>query len=464
MNVSSIYGYNPTLSLINALYPTSSASSLFGVSGTAGISSLFSLGGVQTSISSVGNLLNSVETLESAAQSLAGLGTFDARTVTSSNAKVATASVGAGTASGTYAVEVGQLAQAQTLSSAAQTSSLTPIGSGASTLSFQFASGKTSQVTVGSSSNTLGGVASAINSADIGLQAKVISSSAGYRLSVTGQSGAANAFTIGVTGNSGMSNLLTYPAEGGSGVTLTSQAQNAEGLLNGTAFVASTNTVATATPGLTLNLAATGKTSLSVAPDSAMTKTVSSFVAAYNDVQTTLTKLSTENTSLGLSVSYLRSQLSNAVGDSSSLARIGIISNANGTLSLNSPAFNAAVSASPASVAGVLSSPSTGLAERVTSLTDGALSASRLLQVAMPSFSSSSLLGMSGQSWEYSYLSQLGVLDTAASATSLSSLLFNEMLGSTTLSTSSTSTSSQFLQSLLAQQAYSTSLLSATVG
>jgi flagellar hook-associated protein 2 len=464
MNVSSIYGYNSTLSLINALYPTSSVSSLLGVSGTSGVSSLLSLGGVQTSISSVGNLLNSVETLESAAQSLAGLGKFDARTVTSSNAKVATASVGGGTSTGTYAVEVRQLAQAQTLSSAPQTSSLTPIGSGAASLTFQFASGETRQVALGSASNTLAGIASAINSADIGLRAQVVSSSAGYQLSVTGQSGAANAFTVGVSGNAGMADLLAYPAQGSSGVRLTSQAQNAEGLLNGTAFTASTNTVGTATAGLTLNLVATGKTSLSVAPDSAMTKTVSSFVAAYNDVQTTLTKLSTENTSLGLSVSYLRSQLSNAVGDSSSLARIGIISNANGTLSLNSPAFNAAVSASPASVAGVLSSPSTGLAERVTSLTDGALSASRLLQVAMPSFSSSSLLGMSGQSWEYSYLSQLGVLDTAASATSLSSLLFNEMLGSTTSSTSSTATSSQFLQSLLAQQAYSTSLLSATVG
>ncbi|UCV01970.1 flagellar filament capping protein FliD [Dechloromonas denitrificans] len=464
MNVSSIYGYNPTLSLINALYPTSSVSSLFGVSGTSGVSSLLSMGGVQTSISSVGNLLNGVETLESAAQSLAGLGKFDARTVTSANAKIATASVGAGTASGTYAVEVRQLAQAQTLSSAPQTSSLTPIGSGAASLTFQFASGETRQVALGSASNTLAGIASAINSADIGLRAQVVSSSAGYQLSVTGQSGAANAFTVGVSGNAGMADLLTYPAQGSSGVTLTSQAQNAEGLLNGTAFTASTNTVGTATPGLTLNLVATGKTALSVAPDSAMTKTVSSFVDAYNAVQTTLTGLGSENTSLGLSVSYLRSQLSNALGDSTSLARIGITGNANGTLSLNAPAFNAAVSASPASVAGVLSSSSTGLAGRVAALTDGALSASRLLQVAVPSFNSSSLLGTSGQSWEYSYLGQLGVLDTANTSSGLSSLFLNEMLGSSASSTANGSASNQFLQSLLAQQAYNANLLSATVG
>lgn len=463
MNVSSIYGYNPTLSLINALYPTTSVSSLSGVSGTSGISSLLSPTGVQTSISSVGTLLNGVETLGSAAQSLAGLGAFDARTVTSSNAKVASASAGDGTATGTYTVEVRQLAQAQSLSSAPQTSSLTPIGNGAATLSFQFASGETRQVALGSASNTLPGIASAINSADIGLQALVVSSSAGYQLSLTGQSGAANAFTIGVSGNAGVDSLLAYPAQGNSGLTLSSQAQNAEGLLNGTAFTASTNTLGTATPGLTLNLAATGKTTLSVAPESAMTTTVKSFVDAYNTVQTTLTRLGSENSSLGLSVSYLRSLLSSAVGESTSLARIGITSNANGTLSLNATAFNAALTASPASVESVLSSPATGLAERVTSLTDGALSASRLLQLAVPSFNSSSLLGTSGQSWKYSYLSQLGVLDTPSSS-NLSSLFLTEMLASATSSSANGATSKQFLQSLLAQQAYNANLLSASFG
>ena len=94
------------------------------------------------------------------------------------------------------------------MSSAPQSSSLTPIGNGAATLSFQFASGETRQVALGSASNTLPGIASAINSANIGLQAQVVSSSAGYQLSLTGQSGAANAFTIGVSGNAGVDSLL----------------------------------------------------------------------------------------------------------------------------------------------------------------------------------------------------------------------------------------------------------------
>ncbi len=470
MNISSLYSYNTAFSLINALYPTSSVSSVSGISGLSGLSSVLHPAGVETSISSLGSLLSGVDTLKSSSASLAALKGFDARAVASSNAKVATASAGAGTAVGTYAVEVTQLAQAQTLTTAAQASSLSRIGNSASTLTFQFASGETRELALGGTNNTLAGIAATINAAGIGVKAQVINSSSGYQLGLSGQSGAANAFTIGVSGNSAMAELLAYPPGGGSGPALTTQAQNAEGLIDGTAFVASTNAVSTATPGLALNLVATGKASLSVAPDAAITKTLTSFLDAYSAVQNTLSTLGTENTTLGWSVSYLRSQLSSALGSDESLARIGITTNPNGTLALNTQSFTAALGESPTTVANILNSEGTGVAARVKSLTEGTLSPTNLLQYALPSMAYSSLPGASEQSWQHTYLSQLGVFDSTNTSSNYSSLLLNQLLNTSSTNssnpfgTSNSSTGNQFLLSLLDQQASNARILSASFG
>lgn len=465
MDISSLYSYNAMFSMVNALYPTTSVSSVSGIPGLSTASNVLSLTGVGADISSVGSLMNGVETLQAASKSLMALKGFDARKVATSDAKVASASAGAGTALGTYAVEVSQLAQAQSLTTGPQASSLSRIGSGAATLTFGFANGETREVSLAGTDNTLGRIASAINAAGIGVKAQVAESPSGYRLSLTGQSGAANAFTIDVAGNAAVGDLLAYPAGGGGGPTLTAQARNAEGLLDGAAFVSGTNTVSTAIEGLTLSLASTGKASLTVAPDTELTKTVGSFVEAYNAVQTTLNTLGTENTTLGWSVSYLRSQLTDALGDDASLARIGIATQSDGTLSINAQAFNAALSATPEKVASLLSSDATGLAGRVASLTEGSLSPTNLLQYALPSANySAGLLGTSDQGWEYLYLSQLGVLDTGSRSPSFSSLLFNELLNANLSSPSGASSSNQFLLSFLDQQAANERLLSATFG
>jgi flagellar hook-associated protein 2 len=457
MDVSSIYGlgYTPAASLINALYPTSSVS---GISGLSGLASLLPLSGIQTSISTTGTLMNEVEALQSSAQKLADAGKFDARAVSSMNAKIATGSAAAGTANGSYAVEVRQLAQAQTLTTSAQASSLTPLGSGPATLSFTFASGQTKQVSLSGNDNTLAGMAASINSAGIGIEAKVVSTNNGYQLTMTGQTGSLNAFTVGVTGNAGVANLLAYSPGSSTGPTLTAAAQNAEGLINGNAFASGTNVVNTAA-GLTLSLVSTGKTALSVAPDSGLAKTVSNFVSAYNAVQSSLTALGTDNSTLGLSAAYLRGSLSASLASPSDLAQVGITLNANGNLNFNEKTFAVSLAKSSANVASALGS--SGLAGRISSLTEGSLSPGNLLKLTMPSLDYSGSLMTSGRNSAYSYLGQLGVLDNLGGGANLSSqwLLYglsNSLSGNSTSSVGS----SQFLQSLLAQQALNASLLS----
>lgn len=451
MNVSSVYAYNSAISRLYGLAPAGSVGAL---GSTSGIGNALSLAGVQSSISSTGTLLGNVETLRSAAQALADAGQFTQRSVATSDSKVATAGAAAGTANGRYAVEVKQLAQAQTLTTAAQASSLTRLGSGATTLEFQFASGESRQVTVSADNNTLGGIASAINAAGIGVTAEVVSSAAGYQLKMTGQSGAANAYTVAATGNAAVGGLVSYAPGGSSGASLGSAARNAEGLINGNAFVSGTNTVNSG--GLTLDLRATGKTVLSVAPDSRLTQAVSDFVGAYNAVQTSLNGLGGDG--LGLNSAYLRGQLSAALDSTAKLAQVGIGRNTDGTLSLNAKTLEAAIAKSPSDVASVLSSPGTGLAQRVDELTDGALSPKNLLKLTASSLYSSAF--DSG----YGYLGQLGM--TGSNGTGYSGLASQWLLyqlgnSGTANEAAGASGAASFLQSLLAQQSLNTSLLSA---
>jgi flagellar hook-associated protein 2 len=275
---------------------------------------------------------------------------------------------------------------------------------------------------------------------------------------MTGQTGSLNAFTVGVTGNAGVANLLGYSPGSSTGPTLTAAAQNAEGLINGNAFASGTNVVNTAA-GLTLSLVSTGKTALSVAPDSGLAKTVSNFVSAYNAVQSSLTALGTDNSTLGLSAAYLRGSLSASLASPSDLAQVGITLNANGNLNFNEKTFAVSLAKSSANVASALGS--SGLAGRISSLTEGSLSPGNLLKLTMPSLDYSGSLMTSGRNSAYSYLCQLGVLDNLGGGANLSSqwLLYglsNSLSGNSTSSVGS----SQFLQSLLAQQALNASLLS----
>lgn len=451
MDVSSIYGFNSTVSLINSLYPTTRVSSLVGGSS---VSSLLGSTSSSSSISSLGHLLSDVENLQQKSAALATANRFDVRSTASSQDQVATATASAGTALGTYQLKVEQLAQAQTLSTAALSSPSTSIGSaGPATISFQFASGEQRNVTLGSTGNTLSGIASAINNAGIGIQAKIVSSPGGYQLTLNGQAGADNAFNISVAGNSAVAGLLSYSPGSTSGAALTAQAQDAKGLINGNAFTASNNTVSTGVAGLTLNLNKIGETSLTVAPDTTLTKAAGALVDAYNAVNTSLLSLGFENAGLGSGLSALRSQLANTLGNASGLAQIGITSNSDGTLKLNSKKFETALNSNPDLVAGLFSNNGQGLAEKVQTLTEGSLSPTNLLQISAPNLNASST-----SNDLLSYLGQFGTGAASGSTASLSSqMLVAQLLGSG--SSSGNQGGNQFLESIMAQQSFNQNLM-----
>lgn len=322
-------------------------------------------------ISNPGQLINADETLQRAALALVLPNSFNAQTVTSSAPSVATASA-KGVPPGNYAVQVSQLAQAQTLNSSAQMSPFSSIGSGAATLNFAFASGISRSIPLSSNDNNLAAISSDINQANIGITAKVLTTSAGSKLQLTGQTGSANAFSVNATGNESLEQLLKTTS--GGGLTQTAAAQNAAGSVNGIAFSGSANSVFTDIPGLALNLNAVGSTTLHVAPSTVNINGVQSFINALNQFQAALRQPDEGSHGQEQSLPPLQAALNQILTQSQpALNRIGITQNQNGSLSFNPEAFQAASTSNPAAVAQVFTNNGSGVADRILTLIENSL-------------------------------------------------------------------------------------------
>ena len=225
----------------------------------------------------------------------------------------------------------------------------------------------TKTVTIDSSNNTLQGIASAINSANIGVTASIINdgSSTPYRLTLTSTAtGASNSMKISVAGDTALNSLLGEDPTSSTGqsMTQTAAAQSANFTVNGIAVSKPTNTVTDVVPGLTLNLLQTTTTPLtvSVAQNTSTTSSsISSFVSAYNALQTVITNVTSYNatTKVGavlqgdFAVNTLNSQLHEMLntpvqgaGSLSTLQDVGITFQTNGQMSLDSSKLNTVLS------------------------------------------------------------------------------------------------------------------------
>lgn len=173
----------------------------------------------QATLSSFGTLNSALNTFETAVSSLSSASQFQGLTATPSNSSVLSATATTKATPGTYNVNVTQLAQAQSILSAGQTSISTAIGSGASTtLSFQFgtinggslglatASGNTLNASVAS-----GGIAAnslSINGTTIITDGTTTSAKA-LADAITAQSGATNVTATAQAADTGAGSALT---------------------------------------------------------------------------------------------------------------------------------------------------------------------------------------------------------------------------------------------------------------
>jgi flagellar hook-associated protein 2 len=341
---------------------------------------------VTANISALGTLQSALSTFQQSLSALSTPSAFNSETANSSDQTAFTATADADAVSGSYNVTVTNLASGQQLLSAPFAGgSSSVVGTGTLSLSL---GGTSFSVAINSTDNTVAGIASAINSAsdNPGISATVIQGTAGaYLLLSSTQTGAANTITVTETDGGNALAALTYGTGNTGNYTQQAAAQDASFSIAGVPYTSPSNTVSNAISGVTLDLLAPttsgSPATLSVDNDTATVATnIQGFVTAYNTLQTALSGLGSYDSSTGTAgammgnpvltgiENQIQQVLYSFVGSSSynSLASIGITTNSDGSLSLNSGTLQTALSSNFSAVSQLFSS-SNGIASQLNS-------------------------------------------------------------------------------------------------
>jgi flagellar hook-associated protein 2 len=314
------------------------------------------------------------------------LGALTAQAATSSNTGVLSATAQTSAVAGNYSIVVTNQASAGTVYTndfaAGANASILPTGAGTGEIDLQIGTALPVPIQITAGSNdTLTTLANYINGQNLGVNASVITDANGSRLALvsrsTGTPGA-----LAITG--GNTNLTFNTPTGG---------QNAALTIDSIPYSSTTNTITGAIPGVTLNLVGSSPDAvqLSVGPDATQATTaINNFVSAYNQVVSDINQeftFSTSTNSQGplagdASLRQLQSSLLNDATYSTSgnggdvnLAALGINTNDDGTLTVDSSQLGSALASNPAAVQNFFqNSTQTGFANAfnsdLTNLTD----------------------------------------------------------------------------------------------
>lgn len=349
---------------------------------------------VTTQISALGTLKSALSTFQSSLSSLDTPNSFNAQTATSSDRTAFTASVSSGAPVGTYSVAITALAKAQQLlSSPFVGTGTTSVGTG----TLQLSLGSSSfNVDITSSNDTLNGIAAQINTAagNPGITATVLQGSDGAHLVLTSTlTGSAN--TIAVSETDSGNALSALNTGDPNNYKEQSPAQDAAFTIAGVSGTSPSNTVTNALTGVTLNLLATNTTdttsgtasgntsgnatvttdTLTVSTDtSSVSSNIQSFVSAYNTLAGAFSSLGSYDASTNTAgpmlgdalLSSVKNQIHKAlysVVDTgsrtyNSLASIGITTNSDGTLKVNTGTLSTALSTNFSAVSQLFSGAS----------------------------------------------------------------------------------------------------------
>ena len=337
----------------------------------------------ETKFTAMGALNSVLSSLQTAAKGLqpatlkTPLSTFATFTAQLSNEAVGKASAADGAVSGTYSLEVAQLAQGNRLKSSSFSSSATAITSTAGTITLELGSmtsGYTSNKNIPinlSAGATLENLRNAINQSDAGVTATIINGTAGSQLVLTGPEGANNVLRLSSSDISGFN--FDPTVTGTQGWSETQAAKDAAFLLNGIAATSHTNTVQGVLDGVTLELAGTNTgapTTLKISQEHTenMTKALEAFVTAYNTAYSKMTSLGAYNaetkvagelqgnSTLRFATTQVRQTLFGVTSGTTgspyqTLNNIGVKIGTDGKLSLDKTVLASAIKADPTTVA-----------------------------------------------------------------------------------------------------------------
>jgi flagellar hook-associated protein 2 len=350
---------------------------------------------VATQLSALGTLQGALSSFQSALSPLASTDKFALFTATVGNTDVLSATADASAVPGNYSIEVRQLAQPEQLISAAQAAGAGAVV-GYGSLTLQLGTGASFTVTLDSAHNTLADIRDAINSAsdNAGINATLVYGINGAQLVLTSSAtGADQTIQVSASGGDGGLASLAYAPGATGNYTEQQTAQDAIVLISGVEHHSASNVVDGAIDGVTLTLKTTNTgapTSMAVAGDQAgVVANIQQFVSAYNALQGQLGRLGSYDATSKTAGPMFGDWLLNSIGGQmvrgatdqvagvaaayGSLAAIGITTDANGQLQIDSTKLNAALNAGADSVAKLFGGAG-GVAQRLTTMIDGLLS------------------------------------------------------------------------------------------
>lgn len=353
--------------------------------------------------SAMASLMGSMASVQATLDSLTSAGSFDSRSVSLSDDSAFSAKASSSAVSGLYDVQVKQLAKAAQLGSNAFASASTAVGTGTLTIS---TGGSSFSIAVGDGNKSLANIRDAINKApqNTSVQASLLTDVDGTHLVLTSaKTGANSTLTVAASGGDGGLQKLVYdPSPSGTkNMQVRAAAQDAIVFVSGYEIHSSSNTVSNAIEGVTLTLKAPTAQGSSVSmdierDDSAIQSAAQKFVDAYNSLASNIKSLgkydpttSTGGPLLGDAMlrnieskvrSLISAPVSGVSGSYNTLASLGILTQADGTLKLDSDKFNKALAANPAAVTGIFASGN-GVAVKLSDLMASETSATGELTV-----------------------------------------------------------------------------------
>lgn len=338
---------------------------------------------IQEGLSAIGTFKGALLDFQSSLTPLRKADAFNSIVATSSNEDKFSVVASNESVTGSYDVEITQLAQSQKLKSKTFSSELDSIGSGSISIQFGTYNADTEtfvvnstrllkQIEISPENNSLRDIQETINQSDAGVRASIVNDGTGYIMVLNAEkSGLENSMRISITDSDnndtdmqGLSQLAYNPAATADEITgeiigknfqQTTAAKNALISFNDIEISSSENVVSNSIPGVTLtlkNLTENTKETLSINKNlDGVKNSIKTFVASYNELINTVTVLTGYDPESGTSgplsgdssirgiIDQIRRRLStsfNGINQKlTSLSSIGIDSSRDGTLRLD---------------------------------------------------------------------------------------------------------------------------------
>jgi len=333
-----------------------------------------------TTLSAIGTVKSALDTYRAALAKLNTASSFSGLAGSSSDETIAKIKLGDGASSGSYSLEVTQLATASKISTQVYKNTSTVVNDSGDSQILTISQGSATHSVTIANGATLQQARDTINGQlqSKGITANIVTDASGSRLIFSStKMGDGTELTLG--GDAGMA----------TGVTTIATPQNAKYKLDGLELESASNTVTGAVSGVDITLVKEGKSTILLSSNNDTLKTsVQSFVTAYNALMTAIngqTKVTTgadDSSAAGASltgdatmrslVSSIRSELTRSVGSGGlrTLSQLGINTvQKTGLLELNDAKWDAAVKTYGSDIGGFLTGKD-GLLSRMTAATD----------------------------------------------------------------------------------------------